>query len=136
MKKMVLFLLLTVLLLQVPVPCYAASESKTESGITMDSVKEKAGDLVDKTKEIFLDIWTNIGVEESSEDDIFVSQQVKSRIYFVIVIVAVVGVILWLIVDFIKMSWKQKGSCLVTLIKVVIICTLLFYGCYYVAVKM
>ena len=133
MKKVLLLdMIIIVMLFQTPLVCHA---SENTGSVTMDTVKEKAEEFFDKAKEIFLDIWVNIGVEESSEDDLFISQHQKSRIFLVIVIIAVVGVILWLIVDFIKMPWKQKGSCLVTMIKVIIICSVIFYGCYYMAVK-
>ena len=132
-KTLLLCMLIAVMLFQTPVVCYASENYGT---VAIDKVKEKAEVFLDKAKEIFLDIWVNIGVEESGEDDLFISQHQKSQIFFVIVIVAVVGVILWLIIDFIKMPWKQKGSCLITMIKVIIICSVISYGCYYIAVKM
>lgn len=103
----------------------AAEAARLAGGMKarIEILREESGEessLWEKIKGILLDIWENAGKEEaeeeSEEDRIFIDQQLKTRIFLVVMVVAVALLFLFLVISFLRSSWKEKLHSIVVLI--------------------
>lgn len=131
-RTMFLIIILTVLFGKTLITWAAAGEITEKSGrsrgfhrsaVVTASDDNMVRELVDQAKEILTDIWENVGKEDAQEESeqIFIDQQLKARIFVVVVLVAVGFLFVSLFISFLRAPWKEKLRRIFTLVLAVAI---------------